>query len=270
MENPVSDQLAALAHETRLEVFRLLMRRYPQAVPAGEIAAALGLKPNTASSYLTTLRHAGLVSQSRKGTFQLYQVRMPVVQRMFATMLGDFGLNRPELAAPQTTLSPHVSPRRVLFLCSHNSARSIMAEALLRRARPDCEVFSAGTQPATAPHTAAIELLQAEGFDTDGLISKSVETYLDPDVAPMDLVITVCDSAANAMDVSWPGAPLHAHWGVPDPLTPDASMRRVKAVFDQLHRKVDALAGLPLNDIAATTLQSHLDDIGRKHNRGIT
>ncbi|MGR3804013.1 arsenate reductase/protein-tyrosine-phosphatase family protein [Marinibacterium profundimaris] len=261
-----------MAHERRLDVFRLLMRRYPDAVPAGEIASALGLRANTTSVYLSILRRAGLISQTRSGTFQLYQIRMESVQDMFGRMLGDCCRNRPDLCLPGPTQrslplpDPTAErPLHVLFLCTHNSARSIIAEAMLRAAGPRFRAHSAGTDPAEAPHPAALDLLRQHGLDTSGLTSDPVEKMLDCGIE-MDMVITVCDDAANGDDVHWPGAPLHAHWGVEDPLDTgsEAELRESMArAFAQIHRRITAFTALPIGTLPPAALQGQLDDIGR-------
>ena len=215
MNIPVSDQLSALAHERRLDVFRLLMRRYPDAVPAGEIAQALGLRANTTSVYLSILRHAGLISQTRSGTFQLYRIRLDNVRGLFGDMLGDCCRGRPDICLPDAIAAPLAppstdTPLRVLFLCGRNSARSIMAEALLRAAGPQYAPHSAGTVPAEAPDPDALAELTRQGLPTEGLQSQAVSRFLG-DSPPMDMVITVCDRAANEDVIRWPGAPLHAH-----------------------------------------------------------
>ena len=270
MEFPVADQLSALAHDRRLDVFRLLMRRYPDAVPAGEIAAALDLRPNTTSVYLSILRQAGLISQTRAGTFQLYRIRIEAVQGMFGQMLGDCCRNRPDICLPGTVAEAlpaptEARPLEVLFLCSHNSARSIMAEALLRAAGPRFRAHSAGTRPAAAPHPGALAVLRAHRLDTAGLMSEPVSQFLNG-AAPMDLVITVCDRAANEDVAHWPGAPLHAHWGLDDPLAAETEAGRQAAMheaFALIRARIDALADLPLGALDGPALQGQLDDIGR-------
>ncbi|MBB94018.1 MAG: ArsR family transcriptional regulator [Rhodobacteraceae bacterium] len=270
MEPEISDQLSALAHERRLDVFRLLMRRYPDAVPAGEIASALGLRANTASVYLSILRQAGLISQTRSGTFQLYRIRMETVQGMFDRMLGDCCRNRPDIcmpALPQHAMPGGDTPLNVLFLCSHNSARSIMAEALLRDAGPGFRAFSAGTQPAGEPHPAALDMLTSHDVPTDGLTSLPIAQFLNG-TPVMDLVITVCDRAANEDVVRWPGTPLHAHWGVDDPMACDSPALQRAAMaqaFSLIRARIDALTSLDMAGLDPADLQGHLDDIGRMH-----
>ncbi|MEM8731197.1 MAG: helix-turn-helix domain-containing protein [Pseudomonadota bacterium] len=266
MSGSVTDQLSALAHERRLDIFRLLMRRYPDAVPAGEIAQALDLRPNTTSVYLSALRQANLVSQTRRGTFQLYRIRMEAVQGLFGDMLGACCRNRPDICMPWDMTRPrdlNARPFEVLFLCSHNSARSIMAEALLRASGPLFHAHSAGTHPAGTPHPAALQVLGAHGIEVSGLQAKAVADHLR-DAPAIDLVITVCNRAAHEDLYDWPGSPLHAHWGLPDPLDdPDHTEAAMRRVFDMLRPRIQALAALPLADLDAPGLQSALDDIGR-------
>lgn len=272
MKTPVTDQMSALAHERRLDVFRLLMRRYPDAVPAGEIASVLGLRPNTASVYLSSLRQAGLISQTRQGTFQLYQIKLDAVQNMFRKLLGDCCRNRPDICLPGMSAQPDLRmaterPKTVLFLCSHNSARSIMAEAMLRNTGDRFTAYSAGTEPTAEPHPLALSVLNRHGTPVDGLSSKPVGQYLNG-AAPMDFVITVCDRAANEDVARWPGQPIHAHWGLADPLEqPSEDLRRaaMEDTFQALREKIDALVGLPLDMLDPASLQGQLDEIGRRH-----
>ncbi|MGV6848297.1 MAG: arsenate reductase/protein-tyrosine-phosphatase family protein [Marinibacterium sp.] len=276
----VPDQLSALAHPRRLDVFRLLMRRYPDAVPAGEIAQALGLKANTASVYLSALRHAGLISQTRQGTYLMYRIQLTSVQAMFSALLSDCCRNRPDICLPWQHPIPDAgadappqtpAPTRVLFLCSHNSARSILAQALLRAKGAAYDARSAGTDPADAPDPAAIEVLSENGIDGTGLASTSTARFLDPAEPGFDMVITLCDRAANEDCAHWPGTPLHAHWSIPDPRKPPAGPRRLAAMrqaFESLRHKIDALDTVLQHEPDRAEMQAHLDAIGRMHRAG--
>lgn len=297
MESLTVTQLGALAHPGRLDLFRLLMRRFPDAVPAGEIAAALGLKPNTASVYLNTLRSAALIDQTRAGKSLLYRADLPRIRGLFDGLLTGCCQNRPDLCLSPDKLSPDklnpdtlapdnltpgpspTSPRTdampaptkpysVLFLCTGNSARSIMAEAILNRAAPDrFRAFSAGTEPAGQPHPQVLELLAAKGYATDMLASKSMQAVL-PDLPPLDFVFTVCDRAANEPCPVWPGRPMSAHWGLPDPVTAQGNAAQKQLAFQQsyglLRNRITTFASLPIDTLDRISLQHRLDDIARQ------
>ena len=130
-------------------------------------------------------------------------------------------------------------PCRTLFLCTGNSARSILAECLLNRlGRGAYLAFSAGSRPKGAVHPEAIGMLRELGHDTDGLASKSWEVFAAPDAPPLDLVITVCDAAAGEVCPIWPGAPLQAHWSIPDPAAADR--KEAPAAFRRAYRLLEA------------------------------
>ena len=130
-------------------------------------------------------------------------------------------------------------PCRTLFLCTGNSARSILAECLLNRlGRGAYLAFSAGSRPKGAVHPEAIRMLRELGYDTDGLASKSWDVFAAPGAPPLDLVITVCDAAAGEVCPIWPGAPLQAHWSIPDPASADRA--EAPAAFRRAYRLLEA------------------------------
>ena len=143
-------------------------------------------------------------------------------------------------------------PRSVLFLCTGNSARSIMAEALLNH-RGAAEgggrfrAFSAGSQPKGEPHPMALEVLRASGIATEGLRSKSWHEFAGPEAEPIDLIVTVCDSAAGETCPVWPGRPIAAHWGIEDPAAVEGDRQR--AAFERalhyLRNRISLLLALP-------------------------
>lgn len=157
----------------------------------------------------------------------------------------------------------------VLFLCTGNSARSILAEAILNReGGGGFHAFSAGSYPKGAPHPMAIDLLRREGYDTGFARSKSWDEFAAPGAPRLDFVFTVCDNAANETCPYWPGQPMSAHWGVPDPAAADGSeSERALAFADSyrmLRNRILAFVNLPVGTIDALTLKGRLDDIGQK------
>ena len=140
-------------------------------------------------------------------------------------------------------------PCGVLFLCTGNSARSLIAEALLRDlGAPRYRSFSAGSQPKDAPHPLTLETLAARGHGTEGLASKSWSVFEGETAPRLDVVLTVCGNAAAETCPVWPGAPLAAHWGVDDPAAAEGTKAERMAVFDRIYdrlrEKVEALAAL--------------------------
>lgn len=249
MDTTIPHRLATLGHPQRLAVFRLLMRRHPLPVPAGEVALALGFKLSTSSAYLNALLQAGLLTQQRDGTSILYGIDMPAVQETLGFLADDCCRGRPDLCQPERRL-----PLRVLFLCSANSARSIMAEGLLRaRGEGRFVALSAGTQPAGAPHPGALAQVRAAGIGTETLASKPLGALS----GPFDLALTVCDRAANEDCPVLPGQPVSAHWGLPDPvLTGDFA-----GTFATLERLIGALVALPIDALDRRALQQAVDAI---------
>lgn len=154
----------------------------------------------------------------------------------------------------------------VLILCTANSARSILAEAILNRlGKGRFQAFSAGSHPRGVPNPRAIELLDGLGYDTSTLRSKSWDEFAAPGAPRLDLVITVCDAAAGESCPYWPGAPLKAHWGVPDPASATGSAEAERAAFrqayDRLHDRMAALVALPFETMTREALQSAFSEI---------
>lgn len=154
----------------------------------------------------------------------------------------------------------------VLFLCTGNSARSIIAEALLNKAgRGKFHAYSAGSYPKGAVNPWALKLIANIGLPTDGLRSKSWDEFAKPGVTPMDFVITVCDNAAGEVCPIWPGMPITAHWGIPDPAAVEGTDAEIAAAFSlaarQLRTRIDLFLNLPLSSIDAMTTQTRLREI---------
>ena len=161
----------------------------------------------------------------------------------------------------------------VLFLCTGNSARSIMAEVILNRAgQGRFRVFSAGSQPKGQVHPHALDLLRKLNYDVSGLRSKSWLEFAGPDAVKLDFVFTVCDNAAAESCPVWPGQPMTAHWGIPDPAAAsgnDAEVRLAFAdAFRMLTNRINLFVSLPLRSLDALSLQRQLEAIGKSRDAG--
>jgi arsenate reductase (thioredoxin) len=165
-----------------------------------------------------------------------------------------------------TVPSEHVF--NVLFLCTHNSARSVLAESILNRSgRGKYQAFSAGSNPRGQIHPCALDLLRNLGYDVSSPRSKSWEEFAAPDAPRMDFVFTVCDDAANEVCPVWPGQPMTAHWGVPDPSNAEGNEaeRRIAFVnsYRMLQRRIDVFISLPVASLTRLVLQKKIDEISR-------
>ena len=159
-------------------------------------------------------------------------------------------------------------PFNVLFLCTGNSARSILAEAILNKVGAGkFQAFSAGSQPKGQVHPEARKLLQSLGYDTRGFRSKSWNEFAKPGAPALDFVFTVCDNAAGEACPLWPGQPMTAHWGIPDPAAATGSAAEISLAFKDAYRmlsqRIGVFAALPLRSLDRMSLQAKLKDIGR-------
>ncbi len=275
MEKDLPLRLATLGHPQRLAIFRLLMRRHPDRVAAGEIAEVLNIRPSTLSSYLTALMQAGLVTQTREGTSLRYAINLQEVKNTFDTLFLDCCRGRPDLCAPlvagpdQSTAVRPDPKFNVLFICTGNSARSIFAESILRRQAGDrFNAFSAGIRPDSEVNAAALAMLRTEGHDISTLHPKSLDRFTGAGAPRLDFVFTVCDRAADKPCPAWEGQPISAHWGITDPVKTEGSAARKGLAFQEaysvLKNRVAAFSALPLRELDLVSRQRAVDDIGRQ------
>jgi arsenate reductase len=155
----------------------------------------------------------------------------------------------------------------VLFLCTGNSARSIMAEAILnRKGNGSFTAFSAGSHPSGGPRPEALKQLQSAGLSTDGLRSKSWNEFAASGAPHLDFVFTVCDNAAKEACPYWPGQPMTAHWGIPDPAavegTPEEIARAFRDAFLMLDRRIGLFLSLPLQTLDQFAIRQEIEKIG--------
>lgn len=159
-------------------------------------------------------------------------------------------------------------PYNVLFLCTHNSARSVMAEAIMNKiGTGKFAAFSAGSQPRGAINPNTLKLLNGLGYDASAFRSKSWDEFAKPGAPEIDFIFTVCDDAAGEVCPVWPGKPLTAHWGVADPSAVKGSELEIARAFQEayrlLYRRIELFAALPIRGLDTMTLKARLREIGR-------
>ncbi|WP_394178288.1 helix-turn-helix domain-containing protein [Yoonia maritima] len=279
MEILIPNRLSILGHPQRLAVFRLLMRRYPDRVPATELAQALGLKPNTLSTYVNALMHAGLLTQERVGTSLRYAIHMEAARETIDYLIIDCCRGRPEICSPDLYPTPlgetAMSARKfnVLFICTGNSARSIFAESILRDMAGDRFVaYSAGTKPRSELNPFSLQVLEQKGHDVSVLRSKNISEFQGSGAPKFDFVFTVCNQAANEECPSWQGQPVTAHWGLPDPVKVEGSDAEKNLAFHQaygaLRNRMTGFTNLPMASLDRMSLQKAVDDLGQSQKEG--
>ncbi|MGB8813071.1 MAG: metalloregulator ArsR/SmtB family transcription factor [Paracoccaceae bacterium] len=267
----ITQSLTTLGHAGRLSVFRLLMRHMPQGVRPTEIAEVLGLKQNTLSHHLSDLESAGLITVLRQGRSLYYHANVHRMAGIVDYLINDCCRGRPEMCQPPLHNMESIVTQRpwnVLFICSGNSARSIFAEAILADiGKGKFNAYSAGTRPGTTLNPFALEVLARSGLDVTGMRSKHVSEFEAEGAPKMDFVFTVCDQAASEECAPWPGQPMTAHWGLPDPVRAtgtDAEKALAFAdAYSALRRRILAIAALPFAELEKLALQQHLDAIGK-------
>jgi ArsR family transcriptional regulator, arsenate/arsenite/antimonite-responsive transcriptional repressor / arsenate reductase (thioredoxin) len=262
--------LAALAQETRLDIFRVLVERGPEGMPAGEIGDRLKLPSPTLSFHLNQLRHSGLVTSRRQSRLIIYAAK-------FRTMNGviEYLTENCCAAQEQNAISGHSSAAmkadrefNVLFLCTNNSARSIMAESSMNRwGAGKFHAFSAGSSPRGAVHPITLQILKELKYETEGLRSKDWNEFAAPDSPPLDFVFTLCDRAAAEVCPAWPGQPVRAHWGIQDPVAIAGSSAAKRAefhkVYNELEQRIRIFAALPIETLERFALERWVTEIGK-------
>ena len=275
MENTSAlDVFAALSQATRLEAFRLIVSHEPGGLPAGEVARLLKVPQNTMSTHLAILARAGLIAAERQSRTVIYRPVMERVREIANFLVQDCCGGRPELCEPLIAdFTPCCSPKEaahvynVMFLCTGNSARSILAEAVLNHlGQGHFRAYSAGSTPKGAVHPMTLDVLTRAGIATAGLRSKTWDEFAAEGAPHMDFVFTVCDNAAGETCPIWPGQPMTAHWGIEDPAAVDGPEFKQRAAFEDalrfMRNRIAAFANLPLASIDRMVLKSQLKSIG--------
>jgi protein-tyrosine-phosphatase/DNA-binding transcriptional ArsR family regulator len=261
--------LNALAQETRLDIFRTLVQAGMEGLPAGVLGERLALVPANLSFHLNQLRYAGLVWSRRDGRLIIYAANFDVMNdliryltenccedRMPAPRVGD----RPPQASVDRALN-------VLFLCTSNSARSVMAECAINRwGKGKFRGFSAGSHPQKNVNPIARRVLTELRYETAGLRSKSWNEFVRTNSPPLDFVFTLCDRAAAEVCPTWPGQPLRAHWGVGDPLaftgSPEARRGRFLRVYQEIEHRIKIFTSLPMDTLEPLAIERRVREIG--------
>ncbi|MGE0718713.1 MAG: metalloregulator ArsR/SmtB family transcription factor [Alphaproteobacteria bacterium] len=266
---------AALAQERRVRLMHRLVAAGTGGISAGEIAVALNVAPSSLSFHLAALEQAGLIESVRQGRRVIYKACAAGLDRLLhaaaALCLEPGGHGDDErigaLVAVRRRAWAIPSTANVLFVCRHNSARSIMAEAVLRRLGGGrFHAYSAGPQPARRPLPQVLDLLRAAGHDVGALRSKSWNEFATPDGGRMDVVIALCDMAADGAMPAFGPAPVTGLWLLPDPARFDGSARERNALLKELYwgirRRLEAFCRLPADSLDRAALQLRVDEIG--------
>jgi arsenate reductase len=268
-------KFGALAQGTRIDVMRLLASRGASGMAAGELASTLGHAPSTLSFHLSALEQAGLVQSTRAGRHVIYAVRFAGLRALFGFLTETCCGGRPELCSDLARLLPDISDEanamqpafNVLFICTRNSARSILAEAILEKVgRGRFNAYSAGTQPAKSPMPEVLDRLKALGHDTSHLRSKSWHEFTGPNAPRMDFVLTLCDVPEGEACPDLGARPITAAWPFPDPAkfrgSPVERTALLNELYGMIRRRLEAFINLPFDTLDGMALKRRLDDLG--------
>ena len=272
--------LAALAQPNRLQIFRSLVVKGSEGLTPALMAEALGMPANTLSFHLKELMHADLISQERSGRHLIYRAQYDRMNAVLAYLSQNCCQGQACELIPDDICKAvnsrkfkvtDIKPLNVLFLCTHNSARSILAEALLNHVgHGKFKAYSAGSSPREnqKPNPMAIATLQKAGIATEELSSKSWDVFAVPDAPHMDLVITVCDNAAGEVCPYWPGQPATAHWGYADPSeAAGGDAEKLEAFLQTLHlikKRLEIFTSLPIGTLSKMALQNSVRELAIK------
>ena len=265
---------AALSVDTRLNLLRMLLAEGTNGLAAGEIVSRMGLPGSTASFHLAALERAGLTQSTRHGRQIVHAVRLAGLRSLLAFLTETCCGGHPELCGdiarllpPLPEEDPGMTPAfNVLFLCTHNSARSIMAEAILARLGGGrFHAWSAGSHPIAVPNAEVLEKLRALGHDTGDLRSKSWHEFTGPSAPKMDFVITLCDTPQAQVCPDFQGVAVTAAWPLPDPTafhgSPVERTAMLNELYASLRRRIEIFAALPFASLDRMALKARLDDL---------
>lgn len=272
----VAAAFTALGQSTRLELVRSLLFAGPTGLSAGAIAAQLQVPPSSLSFHLRVLEQAGLIAATRQGRSLVYAVQIVVLRGLVGFLTDACCEGEPTRCGDLATLFQPATPRptelpmpvfNVLFLCTHNSARSILAEALLNKiGKGQFHAFSAGSDPSpSGPLPEVISQLRALGHEVSALRSKSWQEFTGPDAPKMDFVITLCDILAGQTCPDFGDTVITGAWPLPDPMkfNGNAAERAtlLNEVYAGLRRRLEAFSSLPIAALDKMALKVRLDEL---------
>jgi ArsR family transcriptional regulator, arsenate/arsenite/antimonite-responsive transcriptional repressor / arsenate reductase (thioredoxin) len=265
----VATAFAALGQATRLELLRSLLAAGPRGMAAGDIATAIGVSPSTLSFHLRGLEQAGLIVPTRQGRSLIYAAQLVRLRTLLAFLLDACGDHAIDPLSRSPAMSP--SPFNVLFLCTRNSARSIMAEAILTKmAHGQFVAHSAGSEPAAeGPLPEVLAQLKALGHDVSRLRSKSWDEFTGPDAPRMDFVIALCDITAGQVCPDFGTTTVTAAWPLPDPARFNGSAAERATLLNELYaglrRRLEVFIALPMRTLGSIALQARIDELADPH-----
>ena len=268
---------AALGQETRLDLLRVLLAAGPSGLAAGDIAARLGVPPSTLSFHLRALDQAGLIAATRQGRSLIYAAQVDRLRALVAFLADACCDGDPARCGDLHRLfDPHRETARmtpatfnVLFLCTRNSARSIMAETILNDiGQGRFRAFSAGSEPLPAgPLPDVMAQLKAMGHDVSGLRSKSWDAFTGPDAPRMDFVIALCDTLNLQACPDFEGTHVTAAWPLPDPAkfsgTATERATLLNELYAALHRRLSIFTSLSFGALDRMALKARLDELAQ-------
>jgi ArsR family transcriptional regulator, arsenate/arsenite/antimonite-responsive transcriptional repressor / arsenate reductase (thioredoxin) len=266
---------AALSVDTRLNLLRLLMAQGASGLPAGDIAARLALPASTTSFHLAALERAGLTQATRQGRQIIHAARIAGLRQLLGFLTETCCGGRPELCGdiarlfpPLPDEAPGMTPAfNVLFLCTRNSARSIMAEAILQKFGGNrFRAWSAGSDPIAEPNSEVIAKLRAFGHDTDSLRSKSWHEFTGPNAPQMDFVIALCDTLEGPVCPDFGHLAVSGAWPLPDPVKFTGSAVERSSLLNELYaslrRRIEIFTSLHFASLNRMAMKARLDEIG--------
>jgi len=271
------DGLASLAQPTRLAAVRRLLAAHPGSLAAGELAKACEAPHNTMSAHLGILTRAGLVQVERAGRSMNYRADVNAFRQLVTFLMADCCNGRPDLCGDIAKLIPQnpdasqartvVPAFNVLFLCTRNSARSIIAEALLEKVgKGRFNAYSAGSEPARAPMPEVIDRLRHLGHDVSKLRCKSWDEFTGPNAPRMDFVIALCDTPQGQVCPDLGEKFVNAAWPLPDPAeftgSPVERVTLLNELYAMARRRIEIFTSLPFAALDRMALKRRLDEIG--------